>query len=196
MDAVATYTLVRNTTVQMRPRLRRNAGSFRRCRVEKTVYCFSNRCDSGSHFVRAMATPSHKRLMRYTSRQERSPRSASGRAITAVPAPKPLNIASMPVANAREFLGISSMAMTAMRMSSVRPKGRPMVCVATSAGNDGASAPNAHTMGATHATTSIRGRRPRLSARTTRGRQMRMPHRTTAAPMPWPDVATPNSSAA
>ena len=86
--------------------------------------------------------------------------SASGRDATAIPAPAPLSTASNPVAYARALRGISSTATTAIKMSRVSPKGRPIVCVATKKGNEGDNAPAAEMMGAAHAIEIMRGRRP------------------------------------
>ena len=71
-----------------------------------------------------------------------------------------------------------------------------MVCVATRNGNDGENAPREAMMGAAHAVAIIIGRLPRRSAMATIGRQITMPQRTIAAPIPWPELPMSNSSAA
>ena len=122
--------------------------------------------------------------------------SASGNDATAMPPPIPLSTAKIPVAYARPSRGISSTATTAIKMSSVSPSGLPTACVATKNEYDGAMAPSADTRGAAHAIAIITGRRPRLSASATSGRQITMPRRTMAAPIPCPDFEILNSSAA
>ncbi|MEY4081077.1 MAG: hypothetical protein RL430_1507 [Actinomycetota bacterium] len=122
--------------------------------------------------------------------------SANGSDATATPAPSPLSTARSPVAYARESRGISSMTSTARRMSRVRPRGRPRVCVATSTAKLGESAPSAQTNGAAQDSATIIGRRPLASARATIGREITMPQRTIADPSPCAEFDTPNSSAA
>ena len=112
------------------------------------------------------------------------PRSANGSDPTAMPPPIPLMTARSPVAYARVLRGISSSATTAIKMSSVRPSGRPIACVPTRKTYDGAMAPSADTNGAAQAIAIITGRRPYLSANATSGKQMMMPNLTTDAPIP------------
>ena len=52
--------------------------------------------------------------------------------MTATPAPMPLAMAKILIAYARELRGISSVAITAIKRSRANPRGRPIVCVATS----------------------------------------------------------------
>ena len=122
--------------------------------------------------------------------------SASGSAITATPAPSPLAIASTLTAYARLLRGISSAATTATRKSSASPSGRPIACVATRNGNDGAKAPSAVTTGAATAIAVTTRRRPIRSASTATGSTSTMPARTTEPATPTPVSLTPKSSAA
>jgi hypothetical protein len=59
-----------------------------------------------------------------------------------------------------------------------------MVCVPTKKEKDGDNAPAAAMIGAAHAMAIINGLRPRRSASATSGKQMMIPQRTTAAPIP------------
>ena len=130
------------------------------------------------------------------SLQPASPRSASGRPITAMPAPRPLAIASTLIAYARLLRGISSAAATAIRRSSARPIGRPIDCVATSTPKFGARAPRAENNGANQAASTIIRRRPARSAMKAIGRANTMPTRTITPPTPCPNLPMPKSFAA
>ena len=71
-----------------------------------------------------------------------------------------------------------------------------MACVATSAGNVGASAPRAVAIGAAQATNVTTRLRPIRSASTAAGSASTMPARTIEPATPTPQLPTPKSSAA